>query len=76
MPILVVLAFVVGVWLLQQQSSLPFLSLWLWLLSTACLFIFVLFKATQFSRNLKRAFILLVVSLFGFFMQLVLLRGA
>ena len=67
MPILMVSAFVVGVWLLQQQPSLPSLSSLPWLIVTACFFIFIFFKFSQFSRNLKRVSILLLVSLFGFF---------
>jgi len=70
MPIFVVSAFVVGVWLLQQQSSLPALFTLAslpWIAVTTCFFLFILFKSRQFPRNLKRVFIFLSVSLFGFF---------
>jgi competence protein ComEC len=67
MQILLVSAFVAGVWLLQQQSNLPSLSLLFWLVASVCLFIFVLSKFTQFPPQLKRLMMLLTVGLFGFF---------
>ena len=67
MLILSVSAFVAGVWLLQQQSNLPSLSLFFWLVTSVSLFTFVLSKFTQFSPQLKRLMMLLAVGLFGFF---------
>lgn len=67
MQILLVSAFVAGVWLLQQQSNLPSLSLFFWLVTSVSLFTFVLSKFTQFSPQLKRLMMLLAVGLFGFF---------
>jgi competence protein ComEC len=67
MLILSVSAFVAGVWLLQQQSNLPSLSLLFWLVTSVSLFTFVLSKFTQFPPQLKRLMMLLAVGLFGFF---------
>jgi competence protein ComEC len=62
MPI-VVLGFVVGVWLLQQQSSLPSFS---WALVPICLLLACCLKLYQLPRPLKLTAIFLMVSLFGF----------
>lgn len=67
MQILLVSAFAAGVWLLQQQSNLPSLSLLFWLVASVSLFTFVLFKSTQSPAKLKRLMMLLAAGLFGFF---------
>jgi len=64
MLIFIVAAFVAGVWLLQQQPSLPAMS---WVLVPACLLIVIAYKFESQQWHIKRILIVLTVAWLGFF---------
>jgi competence protein ComEC len=64
MLIFIVAAFVAGVWLLQQQSSLPAMT---WFLVPACLVIAVVYQFHSQQWHIKRILIVLTVAWLGFF---------
>ena len=59
MLIFIVAAFVAGVWLLQQQPSLPAMS---WVLVPACLLILIAYKFESQQWHIKRILIVLTVA--------------
>jgi competence protein ComEC len=64
MLIFIVAAFVAGVWLLQQQSSLPAMT---WFLVPACLLIAIVYQFHLQQWHIKRILIVLTVAWLGFF---------
>ncbi len=64
MLIYIVSAFVAGVWLLQQQSTLPAMP---WLLVSACLLIAITCQFHLLQWHIKRMLIVFTAAWFGFF---------